>query len=521
MDSDFYVYLPSNVSPDTFPNNEPSCYSTILANEIDLVGGNWEVGVQNIIYPTHIATTSASDKIFVYEKEEYVREILKYDAAYVTVQLSMQKYKTRKAEEKDKAKHSENVAEEILTDINSGKWVEKKGVYMFEFKKSATKFVIHNRIDDLLIVPSEGLKAYLGFQENCFLNGEHWAWSKFDAKKQIKYGDDRCMLFDLTLLEKEEIKFHKSWDRSSETFLFTAEVILRFKDFKDDDLLFEPTVQLEMNFKRGEMIINVLKASPPDIKRYEIPLLLLKLDKDAPKNIKWYNHARYCLLQNDGGTLVNEKMEHLGKIDKETLAKMEAFSATVYFHKQRTVIDTYKEKPMTEVVIKTNKELKDPKDLLPSLNKFGGLHGYKFSFLEHLKRFEVEITGRYYIKLSHSLATILGFGSYAEEAACAPATYRAIKFPILDRSITTLYTYTNIVDVVHIGDVRAALLLSCPFKVSKENNVQQLEFLRPTYTKVNRQKLNQIDIEIRDGAGDLVPFLHGKTVITLHFRRRH
>ena len=89
----------------------------------------------------------------------------------------------------------------------------------------------------------------------------------------------------------------------------------------------------------------------------------------------------------------------------------------------------------------------------------------------------------------------------------------------MQRSITTLYTYSNIVEVVHVGDVKAALLLACPFITDKDSHVRQIEFLRPTYCKVNRQRLKQIDVEITDDAGDLIPFLYGKTVITLHFRQ--
>ena len=72
-----------------------------------------------------------------------------------------------------------------------------------------------------------------------------------------------------------------------------------------------------------------------------------------------------------------------------------------------------------------------------------------------------------------------------------------------------------------MGNVKAALLLTCPFKSDKSNNVQQIEFLRPTYKKVNRPSLNQIDIEIKDEDVDLIPFLQRKILITFHFRKRN
>ena len=527
MDSDFYVYLPSNVSPDTFPNNNPSCYSTLLANEIDLLGSNWEVGVQNIIYPTHIATTSAADKITIYEPADVVRRIFTHDNTFVSVYLNSKAYKSPavfKAEKADgKAKnYNAYLAAQIQADFNSVEWVKSKGYYNIEYRDSNNKFIMYNRLPDLLWVPTENLRKHLGFQERCLLKGEYWSWSKFDSSKdKLRFGYDRYSLFDLTLLEQEDITFRKSWDTVNKVHLFTANVTLKFRDFKDDNLLFEPTVQIELNLQRGQMRINVLKATPEHMRRYEVSLLLLKLYDAAPKNVRWYKHANYCLLQDDGRTLLHKNIEGLATLSKEELDKLKDFKAIVYFHTARTIVDTHEKTPLRDVPIKTGKEIKEPTELLTNLNEFGPRYGYKFSYLDNLKRFEVSITGKYYIQISHSLASILGFGSYAEVPARAPVTYRAINFPVLNRAITTLYTYTNIVDVVHIGDTRAALLLSCPFTINKENNVQQLEFLRPTYAKVNRQKLNQIDIEIRDGAGELIPFLHGKTVITLHFRQRH
>ena len=43
---------------------------------------------------------------------------------------------------------------------------------------------------------------------------------------------------------------------------------------------------------------------------------------------------------------------------------------------------------------------------------------------------------------------------------------------------------------------------------------------RPNYIPLSKNEFSTIDINIRDEAGDLVAFEHGKVNITLHFRRR-
>ena len=79
-DNDFTVHLVSNVSPDIYPENNPSKFSTQLAQEIDLGQGQWEVGVRQIMYPTHIATTSKQEKINIYKYEDYYRDLLPHPA---------------------------------------------------------------------------------------------------------------------------------------------------------------------------------------------------------------------------------------------------------------------------------------------------------------------------------------------------------------------------------------------------------------------------------------------------------
>ena len=44
-------------------------------------------------------------------------------------------------------------------------------------------------------------------------------------------------------------------------------------------------------------------------------------------------------------------------------------------------------------------------------------------------------------------------------------------------------------------------------------------FERPHYVPLNKKNFDTISLNIRDEAGDLVAFEHGKVIITLHFRQ--
>ena len=520
--SDFNIYLPSNVAPDTFPSNSPSKFSTILADDINLNGGNWEVGVTNILYPTHVSSTSDCDKITIYEDEKPRQMFGKDIGAKVkyTLKLNVGNLAEKPAGGISmKQANMQNEAELIAAFFNRSKW---NNLFRFEYKAKQKKFVLHNNKKDVFIGMSSQLRKYLGFKKLAFFKGSHWAWSVFNPQVHVPPTDGTAFLYliDLTRIEKEDIHFSKSHDISNDEWIFTTRFMNRFRDAKDDDLLYEPQLEITLHPTSSVMKIWPTKFIPKELLQYEIPMLLLQFHDNAAKALNMDNDTKNFVLYNDNEHTIQKAARfNIPKRSKEEILAMTDITATLYYCREKEIVRTRKKDPLKTLIVSAKKEVKKPQDLLPYLNAGAETYGFKFTFLEDVNRFHMDITGQYYIEMSPSLRSILGFGDYAGYIASAPTSFRGEIFPVLHRSITTLYTYTNIVEVVHVGDVKAALLLACPFTTDKDSNVRQIEFLRPTYCKVNRQRLKQIDVEIRDDAGDLIPFLYGKTVITLHFRQ--
>ena len=311
MKESFSVHLLSNVSPDLFPNNSPSKFSTYLANEINLPEGEWEVGVRQIMYPTHVATTSMDDKIDVYQ---YVKSYRKQ-----------------------------------LPDPSPEK------------------------ID---------LRT-------------------FDA--------------NMSMNEKEPLPATSELDSVT------------------------------------DFVIQQVKSS----------------------------------------------------VQTQDMARR------------------FEKTPIASFSIDTKKQLRKPTDLIAKLNEKSKTYQYKFHFDKIQQRFTLTLGSEYGLHLNKSLASILGF-EFDPNLIYDPNTkVTAPEFPVLNRGITALYVYTNIIQSVYIGDVQAPLLLTCPFKnKDSKDDVHQLEFLNPYYVPLNRSVVNQIDIAIYDDSGSLIPFLYGKTKLSLDFRRK-
>ena len=79
------------------------------------------------------------------------------------------------------------------------------------------------------------------------------------------------------------------------------------------------------------------------------------------------------------------------------------------------------------------------------------------------------------------------------------------------------YIYTDIIKSQYHGDAVVLVLHTVTVKEEHETYVSK-NFERTHYVPLSKKISDTISINIRDEAGDLVAFEHGKMIITLHFR---
>ena len=79
------------------------------------------------------------------------------------------------------------------------------------------------------------------------------------------------------------------------------------------------------------------------------------------------------------------------------------------------------------------------------------------------------------------------------------------------------YIYTDIIKSHYHGDVVVPVLHTVTVKGEHGSYVSR-NFERSHYVPLNKKVYDMISINIRDEAGDLVAFEHGKVIITLHYR---
>jgi hypothetical protein len=90
----------------------------------------------------------------------------------------------------------------------------------------------------------------------------------------------------------------------------------------------------------------------------------------------------------------------------------------------------------------------------------------------------------------------------------------------LNRGLNLMYVYCDVAAHTVVGDTKTPLLRVCNVTGNHGEAVRQT-YIQPHYVPVGRREFDSIEIAINNEHGKPIPFEYGKSVITLHFRRRH
>lgn len=519
----FSVHLLSNVSPGLFPDNSPSKFSTYLANEINLPEGEWEVGVRQIMYPTHVATTSMDDKIDVYKYEESYRNLLPHPSRdKVNLQTFGASININGKQPFPSTSTLDSVADYVLQQVNASVWSKQKGVLKMEYDRASKKFILHIDHEDILVAFTNDLTKLLGFTKTNFVKGIHSASSQFTNPK-VNLNDIKMNLYDLTTFESESHELVLSIDQKG-SVSYIKSIPRNYKDTLPDEYHDEPTFRFGVHVNSGMIKTTAESTSHKSFESHEKKVLFYSFDSASTKKFDLesiYAHHEGKVVPIPKQPLLNVKKEQSTSETPNPIREIKRVRVTFYYDHARDIARGFEKMPIASFSIDTKKQLRKPTDLIPKLNEQSKTYQYKFHFDTTQQRFMLTLGNKYGLRLNKSLASILGFESNPNVIYEPNTKITAQEFPILNRGITALYVYTNIIQSVYIGDVQAPLLLTCPFKNKEsKDDVHQLEFLNPYYAPLNRSVVNQIDIAIYDDSGSLIPFLYGKTKLSLDFRRK-
>lgn len=122
------------------------------------------------------------------------------------------------------------------------------------------------------------------------------------------------------------------------------------------------------------------------------------------------------------------------------------------------------------------------------------------------------------VSFSSDLRDIFGFDETTYEGKKGFLSSAPIS---LSRRIQYFYIYSDVCDMVRVGDTKAPLLSILPFNAKECRLLTEKRFTLPMYVPVKKTHISSITVEIYDDAGKIIPFhSDALTSIRLHFRKQ-
>jgi hypothetical protein len=133
-------------------------------------------------------------------------------------------------------------------------------------------------------------------------------------------------------------------------------------------------------------------------------------------------------------------------------------------------------------------------------------------------RIKYVMPSKFKIRLSQSLSDALGFRNNVWIEGRGEAAYP----PDIRIGMHALFVYSNIVEPQLVGDAYAPLLRTISVAENDKRGAQHQRstFESPHYVPVITDEISTIEIILKNDSGETVSFATGKTVCTLHFRRK-
>jgi hypothetical protein len=170
-----------------------------------------------------------------------------------------------------------------------------------------------------------------------------------------------------------------------------------------------------------------------------------------------------------------------------------------------------------------NGQFPDEISLFHFLNDSFKIPGCTFVWIPWERKVRLLITNKTgSFSISSELASLLGFESEGPYQVLDGeyTKFKAKHTFDLHAGLRMLYVYTDIVSHTLVGDTKVPLLRVCVSE-GKYGEMVAAMFTNPHYVPLARNDVDNIEININSELGKLVPFEFGKSVVTLHFRRKN
>ena len=89
----------------------------------------------------------------------------------------------------------------------------------------------------------------------------------------------------------------------------------------------------------------------------------------------------------------------------------------------------------------------------------------------------------------------------------------------LNMAYHQMFVYSDVAEYTYVGNMTAPLLRIVSYKQSKSSTQSHQKFVNLHCVPLAKSYIDQVYVDIKDKIGSSVPFVCGKTLVKLHFKR--
>lgn len=458
----FYHVLTSNVAPETFPNNCASNFSTPIHNPYDF-SGQWEVGLTQMTHSNCVSTFN--NESYTIDDSILNKEYFGQLKTHLKFELSLPKKKMTR--------------DEFNTEIKNCISQHSVLKHILEIRVvSATKGVFWKVLNpDIFVLISRDLHLATFTYGGVMTAEDKWP------------SGTRDMQYDAVLLRRPYIIIG--------TKTFNAEHYI-VKE-KNTEMSSQDLVQA-FNAKVPRNIADILTLTQKGqfaLRKLQNDGVILQFNA-ALNSVFHFNHASFF---------------HKDKVTFSFHSRPLSYADAWIVSLIRLKVEPFTTTAMTYHL--TNNQFTTQEE---ACNYLSSLDKRVTFTCDEQNIAQMEIHNKFVtVTLDNDLRDILAFDKNTYRG---PGTFKASGILSLSRRIHYLYVYSNINKYIRIGDTEAPLLAVLPFDGSTCVPHIERAFKYPMYVPLMRNNIAQINIEIRDDTGQLVPFTkEALTTLRLHFRQ--
>lgn len=153
-------------------------------------------------------------------------------------------------------------------------------------------------------------------------------------------------------------------------------------------------------------------------------------------------------------------------------------------------------------------------DLIKTINQLQKVRPIKFTHGKLDKKVRMDIPDGVTVDFNSSdIARCFGFDPKQYPTGHYISHYQPT------RLYNSIYIYTDIIENQNVGDYKVPLLRIIPV-TSSYGEVCCVKYDKPHFFPLSRNRIQTIEIDLRDDTGELISFEGGRSIVTLVFRRK-